>query len=199
MIDPLVVGLMAGVAISAPVSMGSVVVIELTIRRGIAIGLAAAAGIVTARLAFVVLATVVARVAGPDGLLVDLTAAVFLGVVAGWGLLWLLLGGRGIPSDAVLPERVLPAYLRLLAIALLRATEIVFFAGLGIAIVGLGIGAANAGPVVIGVALAVVAIEAGLVAAGLARRRLSTRVQRVLGVVGYGLMLVLAYAVATSG
>jgi hypothetical protein len=198
-VTPLALGAWAGLAIALPVTMVTVLVVDLALRRGSAVGIAAAAGVTAGRVVFAGLALAVASIAGPDGLLVDLVAAAMLVAYALRGLLWMILGPRGIPSSAVLPTRPAGAFARLAAIALLQPAEIIAFAGIGLAMTGVGVAAADRPIAALGLIATVAAWHVGLVGFGIAKRRLGRRLQLALNLAGYGLAIALALIVGQSG
>jgi hypothetical protein len=198
-VTPLALGAWAGLAIALPVTMVTVLVVDLALRRGSLVGIAGAAGVIAGRAVLAGLALGAASIAGPDGLLVDLVAAAMLVAYALRGLVWMILGPRGIPSSAVLPSRPAGAFFRLATIALLQPADVVAFAGVSLALAGLDVPAADRPIAALGLIATVAAWHLGLVGFGIAKRRLGRRIQLAFNLAGYGFAIALALVVGQSG
>lgn len=201
--NELVAGALAGYAIAIPVGAVAVLIVELAIRRGFAVGAAAGAGAASADGIYATLAmTGGAAIAGliePVESAFRILAAGALVAVAARGFIRLLLGPRGVPSRSDLPRNLAATYLRFLAITLLNPMTVVYFAALSLGLPSLA--AEPAGRVAFvagafGASLSWQILLAGLGA--LAHRRLPARFQLALSLFGNGLILAFAAVIAAG-
>ncbi len=195
----LALGAWAGLAVSLPVTMLTVLLVDLALRRGVVVGVAAGAAVTLAGALLAWFALLAASIAGPDGLLIDVVAAGMLVAFAVRGLVRMITGPRGIPSSAILPKRPADTFFRIAAIAILRPAEIVAMAGIGLALTGLDVPVADRPVAAIGLIVTQAAWQLVLLSFGLARRRLGRRLQLALNLAGYGLTIALAIVVGQSG
>lgn len=204
MIEALLAGAVAGYAIAIPVGAVAVLIVELGIRRGFAVGAAAGAGAASADGIYAAvamaggsaIADVIAPIEGP----LRLVAAGVLTGIALRGLVWLVIGPRGVPSSAPLPGNLAGTYLRFVAITLLNPATVVYFAALSLGLPAVAEGDATArAAFVVGAFVASLSWQTLLAGLGaVAHRRLPARFQAVIGLAGNLLIIWFAIIVATG-
>jgi arginine exporter protein ArgO len=204
-VNELLAGALAGYAIAIPVGAIAVLIVELGIRRGFAVGAAAGAGAASADGIYATVAMIaggaVAGVVEPIEGPLRIVAAGALIAVALRGFLRLLSGARGAPGSSDLPRNLVATYLRFLAITLLNPMTVVYFAALSLglpAVSGSGEAAGRAAFVVgaFGASLSWQLLLAGLGA--LAHRRLPARFQLGISLLGNVLIVLFAAVIATG-
>jgi arginine exporter protein ArgO len=195
--DGFLLGTAAGLALSLAIGMVPVLVVELGVRRGIAAAAAAALGVASGRVAWAAAAMVVgSAVARPAdesaGPFQFIGGAVVVGV-AMRGLVWILLGPRGIPANAEMPTGVAATVARLAAVIVLDPVTIAASVGLGLGLASIVAADGGSAAFVVGVAAGTVAWQAVLVATGaVAKRRIPGRVQVVGAIAGNAILVGLA-------
>jgi hypothetical protein len=193
-IEGFVSGAIAGLALSLMIGMVPVLVVELGARRGMAIAVAAGAGVAAGRAVWgaagVTIGSQVPGHAGGGAGPFEIIGAAILVAVAVRGLVWILLGPRGIPANADLPTNTLPTFMRLAAIAFLDRIAIATLIALGVGLNSMA--SASGGPAgfVGGVFIGTLAWHLLLGAIGaFGRRRFPSRGQAIAAVVGNGIVI----------
>lgn len=202
--DELLAGALAGYAIAIPVGAIAVLIVELGIRRGFAVGAAAGAGAASADGIYATVAMVAgAAVAGliePIERPLRILAAGVLIAIALRGLVRLLLGPRGVPGRSELPRNLAATYLRFLAITLLNPMTVVYFAALSLGLPSVS-GGDPAGRLAFIVGAFAASLSWQLLLAGLgaiAHRRLAPRFQLAISLLGNVIIVLFAAAIATG-
>jgi threonine/homoserine/homoserine lactone efflux protein len=202
--EALLAGIVAGYAIAIPVGAVAVLIVELGIRRGFAVGAAAGAGAASADGIYATLAMVggsaIAGTIAPIETPLRIIAAGVLVGIALRGFFRLFVAPRGLSAREAGPSNLMATYLRFVGITLLNPATVVYFAALslGLPSVAGGGDAARAAFVVgaFGASLSWQLLLAGLGA--VAHRRLPPRFQVVISVLGNMLIVWFAIAVATG-
>lgn len=207
-------GVAAGLGVAVPLGAVGVLVVQESLTRGRAHGLAAAAGVALTDLLYAVVAVVAGGAAAawiaPHEQVVRRLAAAVLLAVAGWGIRRAWRSRRGAVLDPT-PDgraraapngcaRAVATAARFAAVTLVNPATVVAF---GIVVAGLG-GALGSGAERTGFAVGVLAGSAGwhvLLALTAARLgpRMSTGVRAGTAYVGHGVVLLLAVGLALPG
>lgn len=203
MLEWLLAGALAGYAIAIPVGAIAVLIVELGIRRGFAIGAAAGLGAATADGLYATLAVVggavVAEALLPfEGILRIVAAGALVGVALR-GLLLMLLGPRGAPSSSRLPDGPIGTYARFVVITLLNPATVIYFVALILGQPRLAADPAGRAAFVVGAFGASASWQLLLAGVGaIGHHRLPTRFQQAVSLLGFGLILFFAIGIAAG-
>jgi threonine/homoserine/homoserine lactone efflux protein len=204
MTDAFLAGALAGYAIAIPVGAIAVLIVELGIRRGFAVGAAAGAGAASADGLYAGLAMVggsaVADAIAPHEAAFRLVAAAVLVGVALRGFLRLLRRPSDPPSRSDPPRDLLGTYLRFVAITLVNPMTVVYFAALSLGLPTVSAaGDVGRAAFVVGAFGASLSWQLVLAALGaIAHHRLPARFQLLIGLAGNLLIVGFAVVVATG-
>ena len=197
-------GLLAGYGIAIPVGPVAVLIVELGVRRGLAIAAAAGLGAATADGLYALLAVLagsrIVEVLEPIAPLLRIFAVVVLVTIAVRGFVVALLYARiGVPGRSELPADPGRTYIRFLAITLLNPTTVLYFTSLILGRPEFGRGQAEGAAFVLGAVFASTSWQLLLAAVGaLLHRRLPWRLQFAVSLLGNLTILVFAAFIARS-
>jgi arginine exporter protein ArgO len=200
----LIAGAIAGYGIAIPVGPVAVLIIELGVRRGLRLAVAAGLGAATADGLYALLAVLagarIAELLGPVTPALQLVAVIVLFGIATRGVYLALYHARiGIPGNAELPSQPLRTYLRFLAITLLNPTTILYFAALILGRPELGETPAERAAFIAGAALASVSWQLLLAFLGaLAHQRLPWKAQLGISILGNAVIAGVAIVILRS-
>jgi arginine exporter protein ArgO len=200
----LIAGAIAGYGIAIPVGPVAVLIIELGVRRGLRLAVAAGLGAATADGLYALLAVLagarIAELLEPVTPALQLVAVIVLFGIATRGVYLALYHARiGIPGNAELPSQPLRTYLRFLAITLLNPTTILYFAALILGRPELGETPAERAAFIAGAALASVSWQLLLAFLGaLAHQRLPWKAQLGISLLGNAVIAGFAIVILRS-
>lgn len=193
-----VAGALAGWAIAIPVGAIAVLIVEIGIRRGFRVAVAAGAGAASADGLYASLAavggTALAAFLEPLERPLRIIAIGALLAIGIRGLLLATIGTRAVPGSAVMPVRVVGTYLRFLGLTLLNPQTVIYFAALILVLPDLGRGPGERAAFVAGAFVASLSWQVVLAAvSALAHHRLPPRFQ--VGVSVLGNVLICGFAI----
>ena len=191
-------GVVAGYAIAIPVGAIAVLIVELGVRRGFRVAVAAGAGAATADGLYAALAAIGGVALGaaiePYEAPLRLVAGAVLLAIAARGLATMLRGPRGTPGTTEGSRAAAATYLRFVGLTLLNPMTVIYFAALMLGLPEIGSGIPERGAFVVGALGASLSWQLLLAAVGaIAHRRLPARFQ--LGVSLAGNVVIAAFAV----
>ena len=191
-------GVVAGYAIAIPVGAIAVLIVELGVRRGFRVAVAAGAGAATADGLYAALAAIGGVALGaaiePYEAPLRLVAGAVLLAIAARGLATMLRGPRGTPGTTEGSRAAAATYLRFVGLTLLNPMTVIYFAALMLGLPEIGSGIPERGAFVVGALGASLSWQLLLAAVGaIAHRRLPARFQ--VGVSLTGNVVIAAFAV----
>lgn len=201
MSSPLLLGVLAGLAVAVPVGPVGVLLLRTGVVDGLRVAVGAAFGVATVDLAYAVVAvavgTPVSRALGEHATLVRGIGAAVLVVVGAVGLVASARAAHRPPSDLPAGDRLSPvgAYARFVGLTVINPSTAVTFTTVAVGL-ALGVsGTASVAAFVVGAGVASLAWQLLLaVASGVVGHRLPTRARVVASVVGAGAVVLAGVA-----
>ena len=189
-------GVLAGYGIAIPVGAIAVLIIEIALRRGLAVGLAAGAGAASADGLYALVAalagTVVAKLIEPFAFEVRVVSALVLVAIAGRGLVLVRRTYRDERSLRELPPAPRRTFLTILGLTIVNPMTVIYFSALILGLPAIGSGLAEKLAFVAGAFLASLSWQSLLALGGsLLHHRLPVRLQ--LGASLLGNLIILAF------